>query len=239
MKVKYTEGKKRWWLNLVILSTLMISLLFYGGCEQLGTGPANASSVFDVEYDYMSGCDLFPSGESFALSRFNQCGTSLLVTFDEQNLSATALDFFSIPTFMKNHAQQKQTGGPLFGTQLLGMVDALNPPVPSYFLTGVTFYPDSTYAAYRSAVFVQAIQNLGGNVESMREKTVIHELGHARGLLHSCVKLPAGWVQLTGHDAPGCVMCIGRIDSCSSPVVDVTANPQFCPADCGRLKKVK
>jgi hypothetical protein len=140
---------------------------------------------------------------------------------------------------MEDHAWRYSSDSSfMYKVQLLGMPDALNKPGGGVFeIVGITFFDTADHR--RSAIFVQAIRDLGGDVQGMLEKSVIHELGHARAkLTHLCYfnEEDSTWYQSSDHDDPACVMGQARIAPCTG--YDLTVDPHFCPACCNRLKRV-
>lgn len=196
--------------------------------------PPDGRSCFQPEYDYMEGYDVFQYGQTYAINAFDPCNTDFWAFQDEVITPAVEIDFNELYYYMRDHAQIYDDSTFVYKAQLLGMPKALNVPgglVP----TGITMR--DTLGYIRSAIFVQNIRDLGGDVQSMLEKVVIHELGHMRGdLTHLCYESGGNWYQSPDHNDEACVMGQGRISYCTGR--DLTANPHFCPACCARLKRV-
>ncbi|MEW5994524.1 MAG: hypothetical protein AB1744_09025 [Candidatus Zixiibacteriota bacterium] len=236
--------RSKWTYMLHMLALPLVALLTMGDiCDGGGGSPGDATeeppdgrSIFNPEYDYMEGYDVFPTGESYAMNAFAPCNTDLIAYFDEVITPAVEIEFDSLYYYMRDHAQIYSDSTFVYKAQLLGMPDALDKPVVHGINPlGVTFF--GPFDDRRSAIFVQAIRDLGGDVQSMLEKTVIHELGHARGkLTHLCYYSGGNWYQSPDHNDEACVMGRARISLCTGR--DLTANPHFCPACCDRLKRV-
>jgi len=210
-----------------------------GGGEPPDETPPDGRSVFFPEYDYMEDYDVFQYGEKYAIDAFDPCNTDFDAFDDDIITPAVEIDFYHLFDYMKDHAQRYDDSTFVYKVQLLGMGDALNKPGEGAFeIVGITFYDTTDHR--RSAIFVQAIIDMGGDVQSMLEKSVIHELGHARGkLTHLCYfdTIDSTWYQSPDHNDPACVMGQGRIAPCTGH--DLTVDPHFCPACCNRLKRVK
>ncbi len=211
------------------------------------TASPDRKSVFQFEYDYMTGYNVFANGETKARNAFSTCNTDLTIAYDDTDIVPMNINWrLPILDTMMNHATTWPGVDPndfVFNAYLLGMNKAVNiPSNENLDAFGVTFrLYDSTLdeTFVFSAIFVQTIRDYGSYVQPLLEKTVIHELGHSRlqpNFSHSCEFNGTAWVSSPYHNDPACVMGMGRINACNS--IDITINPHFCPADCERLKKV-
>ncbi len=231
---------------LAILSLGLTGSKLSCGGNQAASNPPNGRTVFEFEYDYMTGYNVFASGETYARNPFSSCNTDLTIAYDQENITppSTMINFTLVLNYMQTHAQ-KYLGGSqhdyIYTAHLLGMNNASNKPFEqSFAMFATTFrfrHTDTSALFLFTAIYKDEILSFGGDVQAMLQKTVIHELGHSRGnLTHLCDPSGLGWVQAPEHDDPSCVMGTGHISLCSSN--NLTINPHFCPADCERLKKI-
>lgn len=209
--------------------------------------PPTGNVTFQFEYDYMTGYNVFQGGQTYAETPFSACNTDLAIAYDEDNIQPVNINwYFPILDTMMNHATIWPDGTAtdfVFDAYVMGMQSAINIPANQNLdAFGVTFkVTDPAFGDIYmfSAIFVQTVQNYGGNIQALLEKVVIHELGHSRSrynFTHSCEWNGLAWVPSPFHNDPACVMGMGRINQCNS--IDLTVNPLFCPNDCEYLKKV-
>ncbi|MEK7775479.1 MAG: hypothetical protein AAB305_06305 [Candidatus Zixiibacteriota bacterium] len=223
------------------------------GCSNPQEVTPDGFTVFAVEYDYMTGCNVFTgetAGEEYPLPAFASCKTSLKIVYDEVITTVVYPDFNQngLLNYVLDHAQAS-LGPPVdfyYDHYLIGMANAYNKPGEGYF---ATFAYTMSWTEQEggdhircTAIFNDEIQTNGGsNKPATLKKTVIHELGHNRAALQHLCKLNSsnsGWVQDSLlHNDPGCVMGVGITSLCSS--TDLTANPHFCTICCERLKQTK
>lgn len=235
-----------------ILKILMVPLMpmvfvftMGNACGQ-SSASGNPNSMFTFEYDHMIGNDVFLVGSQYAKSVYLTCDTDLDIITDETNIPATSIAWNLLIDSMTNHAQTWTPGGNDFKypAYVMGIPSATSVPGGGVIvLVAKTYHvtdPSTGVIENRfTAIFVQTIQNLIQqfphiNTQKMLEKTVIHELGHSRGIFdHLCL---SGTTQNPAHNDPACVMGIGFIGWCT--LVDIYLNPKFCPADIAFLKKV-
>lgn len=237
------ESKIRTIPKILLVPLMPLIFLFTMGdsCgNNQSSAPGNTNLTFSFEYDYMIGYDVFAS-TNYADVVYATCNTNLDIGFDENNIPATSIDWSLLVATMKNHRQKylpSTCDDFIYPAYLAGFTETTNTPDPAFVYYGVTFFPPSNCSSVSDrfvAIFGQTIQSVPNvNNQKLLEKTVIHELGHCRGILtHLCL---SGTTQHPAHNDPACVMGQGTVAPCTG--LDVYQNPKFCPADIAFLKNV-
>ena len=214
---------------------------FWGSPGDVTEQPPDGRTIFFPEYDYMEGYDVFQYGQTYAINAFDPCNTDFWAFYDEVITPVRQIRWDSIGWYVVNQ-WSRTTGGsnPSFDYKayMCAIKDAYDrPPGESGTLA---YTVDGGAEGYTwSVIFVQAITDRFPGDQGAIEHTTIHEMGHMRAdLTHLCYTLDSViWLMSPDHDDSSCVMGEEKISRCTNK--DLSINPHFCPACCGRIMHVQ
>lgn len=219
---KLTISDLRGFLPSLLLLTVLLSL--HGSCDRTEAPAGGSGSRWDIYWSYTAGNDPTSGlgiGTGGWASIFNVqanystttalVSTSVVPSDASLNMANPTTLFLTVKDFLDRFqaSWRNQINNPDLASYLFG-TNAMQNAAPLDY--GVTTWKQPDYAA-ASFVFTQKILNLTGPSAqqkwAMIDYTVLHELGHSRGLNASTTDhLDYDHDHHEGSDASGCIMRI-------------------------------